>query len=90
LASEAESADRAARVRRAYRLVLGREPEREERELALDFVEALGRKLREEGRSADDLTLPAPWPASADPHEGAAWTAFCLALINLNEFLYID
>ncbi len=90
LASEADSADRAARVRRAYRLVLGREPERKERELALDFVEALGRKLREERRSADDLTLPAPWPASADPHEGAAWTAFCLALINLNEFLYID
>ena len=53
--------DRDARIRRAYRLALGREPDPTELRLAAEF---LG-----EGRELDHL---------------------CLALLNVNEFVYID
>ena len=53
--------DRDARIRRAYRLALAREPDPTELRLAAEF---LG-----EGRELDHL---------------------CLALLNINEFVYID
>jgi hypothetical protein len=30
------------------------------------------------------------FPPGADPEEAAALTYFCLALFNLNEFIYVD
>jgi hypothetical protein len=47
-------------------------------------------RLRREGRDRDELALPTVLPDGADPYEAAALTDLCLALFNLNEFVYVD
>ena len=77
-------------VELCYRLALGREPTSSERDLAVDFVERTAARLRLEGREARELALPPDLPQERDPYHAAALTDFCLALFNLNEFIYID
>jgi hypothetical protein len=87
----AEAQDAAdARVTLAYRLTLGREPLPEERSLAATFLQTQTAKLRAAGRPANELALPNPPAVDVAPHVAAAWTDFCLALYNSNEFVYVD
>jgi hypothetical protein len=65
--------DAEGRVRRAYRLALGRPPRPAELRLALGFLAEQAKLLR--GRP---------------DAEAAALTDFCLALLNSNEFLYVE
>ncbi|MSR58747.1 MAG: DUF1553 domain-containing protein [Planctomycetaceae bacterium] len=77
-------------VRRAYRITLGRDPSAGEAEMALEFLTVQAARLRDSNRPATDLALPRPYPAGTDPYAAAALTDFCLALFNLNEFVYVD
>jgi hypothetical protein len=81
-------------VRGAYRRALGRDPSEQERRTAEAFLQSQAEKLRQSNRPIADLALPNPTPnltpRSADPYANAALVDFCLALFNLNEFVYVD
>ena len=69
--------DEESQVRLAYRRPLGRNPSDEEAQLASRFLTAL--------RPEDHDTGDANEPSGRSP-----LTAFCLSLLNLNEFVYVD
>ncbi len=82
--SEAE-AGVGGRVERAYRLALGRRPTPWERELARQFV------ARETARLSGSAERVEPAETgSAATADTTAFHAFCLALLNTNEFIYVD
>ena len=72
-----------ARIRRAYQIVLAREPRAFEIERAKAFLSSQAGRIQKEKRSADG---PAP---SIEPDDAGAWADFTLALLNSNEFLYV-
>jgi hypothetical protein len=70
-----------------YRLALGREPRADERERAVAFL----RRQPELLSGCDDaLTMPIPLPEGPTPVQAAAMVDFCHALLNLNEFVFVD
>lgn len=71
-------------VRRTY----GRNATREEQELLVKFMNS--QKEISAQRNAGELALPIPRPPEARWRDGAALTDLCLALLNGNEFVYLD
>jgi hypothetical protein len=69
----------------AYRRILGRRPGQAELATGKAFISTQTRALKEERQQPPQLE-----PTSTDPHLAAAFTDYCLALFNLNEFLYVD
>jgi hypothetical protein len=65
----------AALIERAYRLALGRPPRDDEARIAGDFLRKQEALLRERGRG---------------DAQAAALADFCLAMFNLNEFIYVE
>ncbi|MBS0260520.1 MAG: DUF1553 domain-containing protein [Planctomycetes bacterium] len=84
------SHDPAAQVDRAFRQALGRGARAEELEVGQQFLREQALRLREAGRTEADLALPAWRPPTTDVYTAAALVDFCLALFNLNEFVYVD
>lgn len=76
-------------VTAAYQRILGRAPSSEELKTGLSFLSTQTRALLDANRSSDQLAVP-PESSGTDPHAAAALTDYCLALLNLNEFLYVD
>jgi hypothetical protein len=74
----------------AYRRVLGRSPAPDEMDAGFSFLDDQARKLKKSNRAASDLAVPATLPDDVEPCSAAALTDFCLALFNLNEFVYVD
>jgi hypothetical protein len=74
---------------RLYLLALSRRPSAEERTAVTEFVGHQHAQLTAERRSVSNLALPIP-AAEGDPHAGAALVDACLAILNSNEFIYID
>lgn len=72
------------------RRALGREPDKVERKMLVAFLKAQEQLLRKEQRAADQLLLPLGNKEFQDPYAGAALTDLCLAVMNSNEFVYID
>ena len=83
-----EAADEPSRIRLAYRLTIGRQPRDEELALGQAFLAKQAALLKE--RPVRTLATPKPLPVGTDPAAGAALTDYCLALLNLNEFVYLD
>lgn len=77
-------------IKLAYERVLGRLPTHDEFAVAVRFLENQAIQLKGSNRSVAELALPVPLPDGVDPLKAAAVTDFCLALFNLNEFVYID
>jgi hypothetical protein len=71
-------------VDRAYRLALGRSPDAQERELMVSYLAAC--VSRSPGTAAGLNATPAP----SERETQAAVAGLCHALLNLNEFLYVD
>ncbi|QDU42351.1 hypothetical protein Mal52_08070 [Symmachiella dynata] len=71
--------DRAARVQQAYQWALSRDADETELATALDFLDRQQQLIFNE--------TPGMTVAEADKQ---VWQAFCLAIYNLNEFVYID
>ncbi len=82
--------DTRQRIRLAFARTLNRAPSDSEMQSAMDFLVDQTTRLSKEGRSADELALPANLPRGADIYPSAALTDFCLVLFNLNEFVYVD
>ena len=75
------------RIRRAYQLVLAREPSPQRiRSRAKRFLKTQADMIRKEKRPAKASGMRLP---SIDPAEASAWVDFSLALLNCNEFLYV-
>ncbi len=80
-------ADPATLVDRAFRLALVRAPGEAERRRALGFLETqAGHASGPEGGSH----LPIPMPEGPTPASASAVVDLCHALLNLNEFVYVD
>jgi hypothetical protein len=75
---------------RAYRLALGRSPDDQERKTVRAFLRRQAEELRP--RLCEKSPPPGPLPAQAgvDPAFAAAVVDLCHAVLNLNEFLYMD
>jgi hypothetical protein len=74
------------RIKRAYLLVLAREPSRDEVSRARSFLKAQSDLLRSEQRPVLAATSDC---SGIEPGLAAAWVDFSLALLNCNEFLYV-
>ena len=77
-------------VRFAYLRAIGREPNVSELSTLLEFLNKQQELLRQESRGTETLALPIPQPETASAIYGAAFTDLCLAIFNLNEFLYVE
>jgi len=77
-------------IRLCFQRTLSREPTEAELEKSLAFLKTVSAHLKEEDRPAEDLSVPIPALQGTDPHHTAALIDFCLAILNLNEFIYID
>ena len=69
---------------------LGRPADPQELQRSVEFLIQQQRLTEAEGRPLDRLALPDPVPAQMDPYLAAAYTKLCLAIFNLNEFIYVD
>ena len=76
----AEAADPAARIERAYQLALVRPPNEAERAAVLAFLSKQEQQIRADLAAAGQ---------SGDDAGRAALEAFCLVLLNANEFAYL-
>ncbi len=73
-------------VDRAWKIALGRAPSDLEQQEALQLLDSLAREYRQSQKESESLDSESP--IGSDRLE--ILTRFCLALMNLNEFLYID
>jgi hypothetical protein len=81
--------DKAALVALAYRLTFGRTPDAEESTRGVAFLETQPTHLS--GRSVEKAAaLPSPMPDGLVPAQAAAMVDYCHALLNLNEFVFVD
>jgi hypothetical protein len=83
------SDDQRALVAQAYQAAWGRPATEEEIALCLRFLEQQTALLRPQARSAEPETSPGP-ALDAVNAKAAALVDFCHALLNSNEFLYVD
>jgi hypothetical protein len=82
--------ERDAAVIRAYELAFRREPDSQERQLAMAFLERETSIVEERLAQSRPVALPEPMPPGSTPAEGAAMVDFCHVLLNANEFVTID
>lgn len=77
-------------IEAVYERLLSRKAASAEVDEGLEFIERQADALRDEGRSPEQLAGPAPANRDGDPYTRAALVDFCLALMNSNEFLYLE
>ena len=77
-------------IERAYRLALGRSPDRQERDTLLAYLQREARLSRGEVNAKGKALASVRFPASSEPAYRAAVANLCHALFNVNEFLYVD
>jgi hypothetical protein len=54
------------------------------------FLTAQRLRLASESRPREELALPSPCPDSSDAYSAAALVDACVAVLNANEFIYVD
>jgi len=77
-------------IRDAYRRALGREPTDAELRLATDFLTNQQTLIAQRTAKGEQILMPIGAPLVIEPSWNAACVDFCHALLNLNEFLYVD
>ena len=82
--------DANAQVILCYQRILSRQPSGNELQLATGFLEQASDNVRESRRARDAIAQPIEGPPQANPYASAALIDLCLAMFNLNEFVYID
>jgi hypothetical protein len=85
--ANAEAADQ---IGLCYLRTMARRPSPEEAATGIQFLRDQTSELKRNGRTVDSLAIPADIPDHTDPFAAAALTQYCLALFNLNEFVYVD
>ncbi|MBI3838165.1 MAG: DUF1549 domain-containing protein [Planctomycetia bacterium] len=82
--------DLAALVLAAYAEAFARSPSDEQLRVAREFLVRQAETIAASGDATASATLPTSMPAGLDPAQAAAIVDFCHALLNSNEFLYVD
>ena len=77
-------------VRRAIIRAFGRESTHEEERVLLKFLNQQTATIERSGQSPRALPIPAPATDDVSADRAAALTDLCLALLNSNEFVYLD
>jgi len=80
----------AAQLADVYLRVANRPATPDELRAGEAFLVRQAQVLAAEGRTADKLTTPDPSTTAGDPYLRAALVDFCLAMLNSNEFLYVE
>ena len=75
---------------RAFRGTLCRQPTADELQDCRVFLKRQTELLKNDSRPVEQLAVPQPVPEAVDPHRAAAVTDLCLALLNCNEFVYVE
>jgi len=81
------SGDEVALIDTAWTEAFARTPREAERQAAAAFLDQQATAL---ASATSDDTLPIPLPSGGDPARSAALVDLCHALLNANEFLYVD
>jgi hypothetical protein len=79
-----------AQVDRAYRLTFSRTPTEAERKTALEFLTRQSTILAERMATDEKTPLPDNLPAGVEKVRAAALVDLCHALLNSNEFVYLN
>jgi hypothetical protein len=79
-----------AQVDRAYRLAFSRTPTEAERKTALDFLTRQSAILAERMATDNKTPLPDNLPQGVEKVRAAALVDLCHALLNSNEFVYLN
>jgi hypothetical protein len=82
--------DTVRQIERAYQLALARHSTAAENATAREFLVGQSELLRDRLRARLRIPILSNLPEEMDPAEAAALADFCLALLNCNEFLYVD
>ncbi|MFL5243538.1 MAG: DUF1549 and DUF1553 domain-containing protein [Gemmataceae bacterium] len=77
-------------IRAAYRWAFGREPHEREIASGTSFLTEQTALIRDLLQEKHKVATPKPMPAGVNPADAGALVDFCLALLNTNEFIYID
>jgi len=77
-------------VDRAYRLALSRPPNESEKNAVLAFLQQQSSLLNERLARNEKVPVPEKVPSGVEPARAAAFIDFCHALLNSNEFLYVN
>ena len=88
LNTEAEPDD-STKIRRAYRLLFGREPKEKEVRLGLEFL----REVRTEPAGKGPVVAGTPKPPSTQADSGerpSAWQQYAQVLLSSNEFMFLN
>ena len=80
----------AQQVERAFRIVLSRPPKPVEEKEILTFLDEQQTLLSARLARNEKVPLPEKMPAGMDPAHVAAFVDLCHALLNSNEFLYVN
>jgi hypothetical protein len=81
----ADRNDRPGLIRSAYRLAFAREPDRDELARGVAFLDSEPALV-----SGHPSAPPIPRPDGVVPAQAAAMVDYCHALLNLNEFVFVD
>jgi hypothetical protein len=82
--------DSAAQLQLAFVRAIGRQPRMDEMTTLSEFFGEQQQLLLKETRIESTLATPIPSSDRVPPIYGAALTDVCLAIFNLNEFLYVE
>lgn len=87
---ETGNGDAGNKIERLYLIALSRRPTAVEQTNLENFLTADRQRLTAEGRPKTELALPDPLPAGTEVCGAAALVDACLAILNSNEFIYVD
>jgi hypothetical protein len=79
-----------ARIDLLYQRTLGRSPTSEERAASEVFLKTQAAIVARGETRPQPPAVPLSKPSDIEPKEAMAWINLCLAMFNLNEFVYID
>ena len=85
-----QTSDQSQFVQWVFQRALARAATAAELQRAIQFMDQQRELAQKERRPASRLALPMPSPEGIDPYFSAAYTDLCLAVFNLNEFIYVD
>jgi hypothetical protein len=80
---------RTSTIEELYLLTLGRPPREVEVRATERFLADQTALLRAQAARGEAVVAPAGLAADLDPAEAGAWVDLCLAMLNLNEFVYV-
>jgi hypothetical protein len=86
----AKASEPAGQIEQLYVVALARRPRSEETKALAVFLTEQRQRLVAETRPRGELALPPECPPAADEFAAAALVDACLAILNTNEFIYVD